>query len=101
MIKKVERLRAIQPGGYIWLKMGEESYPAWKQRVFEANREDGWRHYSLTKVQVLGKFMVINNEKPEDDDNGTIAEGDCPGRESGDDPSVELDTAGGRQAETA
>ena len=63
MISKKKIIRNLKPGDAVTLVLSNESYAAWRQRVLEINKEDGWRHYSVFKNKKLDMLAIVENFK--------------------------------------
>lgn len=56
-------IRSVHEGDVLTLVLSQESERAWRQRVHEINREDGWEHYCISKNSKLDTLAIIANVK--------------------------------------
>ncbi len=63
MITKRKIIRSVHEGDALTLVLSQESERAWRQRVHEINREDGWEHYCISKNSKLDTLAIIANVK--------------------------------------
>ena len=62
-ITKRRVIRSVHEGDALTLVLSQENERAWRQRVHEINKEDGWEHYCVSKNSKLDTLAIIANVK--------------------------------------
>jgi hypothetical protein len=61
-MKKKDIIRGVKDGEMLTLPLDKVSYRAFVQRCFEVNKEDGWRHYSISKSKLCNTLTIVAHE---------------------------------------
>lgn len=61
---KPEIIRSVADGDRLELVLSECNEMAFRSRVAELNRQDGWQHYRIATNTAMDTLMIIAEEKP-------------------------------------
>ena len=62
-MKKIDIIRSVVDGTKLVLPLDQVTYRAFTQRVCEANKADGWRHYSISKSKLCNTLTIIAHRR--------------------------------------